>query len=228
MTTPNPASTPVATPPAMPDLDAIRAEADRAATERIASYDPVLAAARGLLPDDQIDAQRQAAVRERVSADVLRGRLWDAFAHRGRAATPTLPANPTAGPASQDPEVIRDAMADNPIRIEGDGTPHRSYLYAADLAIWLWTILFKGESLWPYNVGSEEGFPISKIASLVNDALGGKSSIEIALEPVPSSTPSRYVPAVGRARAQLELISYVSLSESLRRTGKWLQSANAI
>jgi hypothetical protein len=100
------------TPPPAPDLDAIRAEADRAATERIASYDPVLAAARGLLPDDQIDAQRQAAVRERVSADVLRGRLWDAFAQRGRAAAPTLPANPAAGPASQDPEVMRDAMAE--------------------------------------------------------------------------------------------------------------------
>jgi hypothetical protein len=113
-----PATSPVAppatavTPPPAPDLDAIRAEADRAATERIASYDPVLAAARGLVPDDQIDAQRQAAVRERVSADVLRGRLWDAFAQRGRAATPTLPANPAAGPASQDPEVMRDAMAE--------------------------------------------------------------------------------------------------------------------
>ena len=106
-----PPASAVAPPPA-PDLDAIRAEADRAATERIATYDPVLAAARGLLPDDQIDAQRQAAVRERVSADVLRGRLWDAFAQRGRAAAPTLPANPAAGPASQDPEVMRDAMAE--------------------------------------------------------------------------------------------------------------------
>jgi len=76
-----------------------RAEADRAATERIASYDPVLATARGLLPDDQNDAQRQAAIRERFCADVLRGRLWDAFAQRGRAAPPTLPANPAAGPA---------------------------------------------------------------------------------------------------------------------------------
>jgi hypothetical protein len=109
--TPPPVPPSVTSPPA-PDLDAIRAEADRAATERIASYDPVLAAARGLLPDEQIDAQRQAAMRERVSADVLRGRLWDAFAQRGRAAAPTLPANPAAGPASQDPEVVRDAMAE--------------------------------------------------------------------------------------------------------------------
>ena len=111
-TAPAAPAAPAVMPPPAPDLDAIRAEADRAATERIASYDPVLAAARGLVPDDQIDAQRQAAIRERVSADVLRGRLWDVFTQRGRTAAPTLPANPAAGPASQDPEVMRDAMAE--------------------------------------------------------------------------------------------------------------------
>jgi hypothetical protein len=112
-TTPAPApAAPLALSASVPDLEAVRAEAERAAVERIASYDPVLTAARGLLPDEQIDAQRQAAIRERVSADVLRGRLWDAFAQRGRAVPPTLPANPTAGPASEDPEVIRDAMAE--------------------------------------------------------------------------------------------------------------------
>ncbi|GGC68134.1 hypothetical protein GCM10011504_52610 [Siccirubricoccus deserti] len=98
-----------AAPPA-PDLDAIRAEAERAAVERIAGYEPVLAAARGLLPETRVDELRQLAIRDRVSPEVLRGRLWDAFT--SGAAQPSLSARPETGPANDDPAQVLDAMAE--------------------------------------------------------------------------------------------------------------------
>lgn len=102
-----PSAPPAATPP---DLDAIRAEAERAAAERIASYEPVLAAARGLLSDEVVGTMRQAAIRERVSAEVLRARLWDTFT--SSAARPSLTARPETGPANDDPAALLDAMAE--------------------------------------------------------------------------------------------------------------------
>jgi len=106
--TPTPTPEPVRA--ATPDLDAIRAEAERAAVERITAYEPVLAGGRGLLTEVRLDEMRQAAIRERISPEVLRGRLWDAFT--SGAARPSIPARPETGPASDDPAQLLDAMAE--------------------------------------------------------------------------------------------------------------------
>jgi len=114
---------------------------------------------------------------------------------------------------------IRDAMRGEPIRVK-DGTPYRSYLYAADLAIWLWTILFKGASCHPYNVGSDQEITIADLAHTVASVLGG--SVQASTS-TPNCTPSasRYVPSVERAASEMGLRLQIPLRESLRRTASW-------
>lgn len=116
---------------------------------------------------------------------------------------------------------IGDVLAGRPIQIQGDGTPRRSYLYAADLAIWLWTILFRAPALLPINVGSAHDLSILELAQLVGASLDQSVRIEVARQPVPGAEPSRYVPSVERAREVLGLREIVPLEESVRRTAQW-------
>ncbi len=116
---------------------------------------------------------------------------------------------------------VRDALAGGPIRVGGDGTPYRSYLYAADLATWLWTILLRGQPLRPYNVGSPEGVTIEELAHVVACEQTPPVGVTIAQPRRPGACPERYVPSVARAEAELQLRPTVPLAEAIRRTIAW-------
>ena len=45
-------------------------------------------------------------------------------------------------------------------------------LYAADMAVWLWTTLFRGEPSRTYNVGSEHGLGTGALAHTMATRLG--------------------------------------------------------
>jgi dTDP-glucose 4,6-dehydratase len=116
---------------------------------------------------------------------------------------------------------VRDALAGGPIRIQGDGTPCRSYLYAADLSIWLWTVLIRGEAGRPYNVGSGQELTISELASIVAGVAAPGVSVEVAQKPVPGAPAMRYVPSVERAERELGLRQLIPLSEGVRKMFEW-------
>jgi dTDP-glucose 4,6-dehydratase len=121
---------------------------------------------------------------------------------------------------------IRDAMAGGPVQIDGDGTPYRSYLYAADLAIWLWTLLMRGERGTAYNVGSPDPVSIADVARRVVEVAAPRAEIRIAHAAVPGAPAARYIPAAGRAAA-LGLQPWISLEEGVRRTCEWHRRAGA-
>jgi dTDP-glucose 4,6-dehydratase len=116
---------------------------------------------------------------------------------------------------------IRDALERDRIEVSGDGTARRSYLYAADLAVWLWAILDLGESVRPYNVGSEEDVSIADLALRVVREVRPGLPVEIGSEAAPGAPVARYVPSTRRARTELDLSEWVDLDDAIRRTAEW-------
>jgi nucleoside-diphosphate-sugar epimerase len=116
---------------------------------------------------------------------------------------------------------IGDVLAGRPIQIQGDGTPRRSYLYAADLAIWLWTLLFQAPQLVPFNVGSGHDVSILELAQIVAETLNSATPIRVLKTAVPGALPVRYVPSVQRAGQMLGLRESTTLEQTIRRTADW-------
>jgi len=120
---------------------------------------------------------------------------------------------------------IADGLAGRPICVKGDGTAIRSYLYASDLVIWLWTLLLQGRPGRAYNVGSEGAISIAHLAAAVGEQF--RVPVEIQQASTPGRLPDRYVPSTRRAREELGLSESVSLPEAIRRTARWHASPQA-
>jgi UDP-glucuronate decarboxylase len=118
---------------------------------------------------------------------------------------------------------IRDGLAGGPIRVAGDGVAVRSYLYAADLIVWLLAIVARGQSSRAYNVGSDDGVSIKVLAETVASVFPQRPAVEIGGRADASNPVNYYVPDVARARAELGLDVVTPLAESIGRTVSWLQ-----
>ena len=123
---------------------------------------------------------------------------------------------------------IKNAMAKLPIQITGDGTPLRSYLYSADLTVWLWSILFYGTPMRPYNVGSEKGISILALAELINEILENKQAIEFKnTKPANQlvGVGQRYIPSTQRVRKELGLVENTTLEQGIHKTVQWIRKS---
>jgi dTDP-glucose 4,6-dehydratase len=118
---------------------------------------------------------------------------------------------------------LRDVIQGKTIKISGDGTPYRSYMYAADLAMWLWVILLIGKPGIAYNVGSEEVFTIRELAECVKNATLVTTPVYLQGNPDIGKRPERYVPSTARSREQLCLPCPFGLSDALSKTYLWLK-----
>ena len=123
---------------------------------------------------------------------------------------------------------IRDVIQGEPIKVK-NGAPVRSYLYSADLTIWLWKILLQGKAFLPYNVGSDTKITISKLAQRIATVthLANNSGVPKTREPLSGSdtAPAVYVPQIQRITSEMSLAKTTSLDDSINKTLYYALSA---
>lgn len=115
---------------------------------------------------------------------------------------------------------IRDALYNDVITINGDGSPVRSYLYLGDLMIWLLTLLIKGKSGRVYNVGSDLPISIHDLAFLVRDTLCPGKVVSIQGRRDIGVGGDWYVPNIQRARNELGLNVWTPIQDAIRFTAE--------
>lgn len=118
---------------------------------------------------------------------------------------------------------ILNAIQGQPICIQGDGQPLRSYLYSADLIIWLLNILSHGTSKHPYNVGSDAPLSISELAHKISSLSEAKPEVQVAQQVTDNKPPPAYLPSIKRAQDELGLQVYTPLEKAIEKTLKWHQ-----
>ena len=117
---------------------------------------------------------------------------------------------------------VRDALRADAIVLNSSGQALRSYLHGADLAVWLLTLLLRGESGAPYNVGSDQAISIAELANRVISRVAPGKTVRI-LGHAEDSGRSFYVPDISRARG-LGLDVWTTLDQSIDSMAAWAKA----
>src|SRR4051812_11059843 len=112
------------------------------------------------------------------------------------------------------PTFVRQALANEPLTVYGDGSQTRSFCYVDDLVRGIVQLAESGEHL-PVNVGNPTEFTILELAQAVLKLTGSKS--EIVYEALPVDDPQVRQPDITRARQLLGWEPEIQLEEGLTR-----------
>jgi dTDP-glucose 4,6-dehydratase len=112
------------------------------------------------------------------------------------------------------PSFVRQALANEPLTVFGDGSQTRSFCYVDDLVRGLVLLAESGEHF-PVNLGNPGEFTILELARTVLEVTG--SSSEIVYEALPVDDPQIRQPDITRARQILGWEPEIQLEDGLRR-----------
>ena len=116
------------------------------------------------------------------------------------------------------------AMRGEPLRIDGDGSQERRFVYVEDLAAAHVLALKPAAKNRTYNLESDEAISIRQLAETVRDLVG---DVEVTFGPTrPGDYRARIVQSE-RARDELGWVPQHSFAEGMRKTLAWYREQQA-
>ncbi|HEY3759800.1 MAG TPA: UDP-glucuronic acid decarboxylase family protein [Solirubrobacteraceae bacterium] len=113
------------------------------------------------------------------------------------------------------PTFLRQALANRPLTVFGDGSQTRSFCYVSDLIRGIIALAESGHHD-PVNIGNPDEFTLLELAETVKQITGSTS--EIVFEALPVDDPKQRRPDIALARELLDWSPEVSLRDGLERT----------
>jgi nucleoside-diphosphate-sugar epimerase len=117
---------------------------------------------------------------------------------------------------------LSDALANRPIRINGDGYVRRSYLYGSDAAFWILTALARGVDGGVYNIGSSNPISHKDLASLIASKSKNNNNILINTLNVNSRSNTDFYPNLLNTSRQLQVTETCNIEQIIEKTLRWL------
>lgn len=114
---------------------------------------------------------------------------------------------------------MQDALLGRSIKVEGNPTTKRSYLYPTDLTDWLLAVLVEPHDE-VLHVGSRIPVQMSELAKVISETFDG-SPISYLGNDLP---PSNYVPEIKAMQSIYGVSQKIDLQEGIRRWANWLKT----
>ena len=113
---------------------------------------------------------------------------------------------------------IQDALFNKTIRIIGNGEPVRSYMYPADLVVWILKILANGKINTAYNVGNPLGISLRNAAEKIVQIAQTNVNVDVKHF---NNDSSRFVPYIVLCEKELGLKINYDIEDTIRRSIDW-------
>jgi len=121
------------------------------------------------------------------------------------------------------PNLLKQALLEQPLTVYGEGKQTRSFCYVDDLVDGIVRLLYSDEHL-PVNIGNQREISLLEFAEAINKITGNQAGITYVKDARSVRDPQQRRPDITRARAILQWEPKVSLEEGIEKTIPYFKS----